>query len=121
PEAETQPIPDLVQRDFTATRPNELWVADAPARGAVPVSLTHRPGVPAGFRPGPGSSTWLSCSMPGAARSSAGRWPPTCVHSSSWMPYRWPLNSVARRALFTPALGRCQGHSDHTYPRSEAE
>ena len=28
PEAETQPIPDLVQRDFTATRPNELWVAD---------------------------------------------------------------------------------------------
>ena len=28
PEAETQPLPDLVQRDFTATRPNELWVAD---------------------------------------------------------------------------------------------
>jgi putative transposase len=25
---EAQPAPDLVQRDFTASRPNELWVAD---------------------------------------------------------------------------------------------
>ena len=28
---EAQPAPDLVQRDFTASRPNELWVADTPA------------------------------------------------------------------------------------------
>lgn len=25
---EAQPVPDLVQRDFTTSRPNELWVAD---------------------------------------------------------------------------------------------
>jgi putative transposase len=28
---EAQPVPDLVQRNFTAERPNELWLADTPA------------------------------------------------------------------------------------------
>jgi putative transposase len=49
--------PDLVDRNFTAERPNLLWVPTSPT-----------------FRPGQASSIWLSCSMRTAVGSSAGRW-----------------------------------------------
>jgi hypothetical protein len=50
----TGPRPDLVDRDFNAAGPNQLWVAD----------ITHVP-TWRGFSISP------SCSTPGAARSSA--------------------------------------------------
>jgi putative transposase len=50
--------PDLVDRNFTAQRPNLLWVAD----------ITY-------IRPGQAFSTWRSCWMRAAVGSSGGRWP----------------------------------------------
>ena len=53
---------DLVQRDFTAPAPNQLWVADityVPTWGAFSFSL--------------------SCSMRAVAASSGGRWQRTCA------------------------------------------
>ena len=51
-----RPAPDLVQREFTATGLNQLWVAD----------MTYT-------RPGQGSSIWRWCSMSTAARWWGGR------------------------------------------------
>ena len=96
PEAETQPIPDLVQRDFTATHPNELWVAD----------VTYVP-TWAGF-------LYLAVVLDAWSRKIVG----------------WAMATHLRTELVLDALQlaieqrRPQGvvhHSDHTYPRSEAE
>jgi putative transposase len=53
-----RPAPDLVERQFTAAGPDQLWVAD--------ITPT--------YRHGPGSCIWPSSSMPGVAVSLAGRW-----------------------------------------------
>jgi len=55
-----RPAPDLVDRKFEATGPDQLWVAD----------ITYIPTQA-------GSSTWRWCLMSGAAASSGGRWPIT--------------------------------------------
>jgi putative transposase len=64
---------DLVERDFSATRPNQLWVAD----------LTT-------WRPGPGSSTWPWSSTPSAACWWAGRPRGRCGPTWPWPRWRWP-------------------------------
>ena len=64
-----QPAPDLVDRDFQAARPNQLWVADITTS-----------------RPRRASSIWRSSWMSGAAGSSAGRWPTICEPSWFWTP-----------------------------------
>ena len=51
----------------------------------------------------PGFSIWPSCSTPGAARSSAGRWRTTCAPSWYWTRWRWRLASVGRRTSSTTA------------------
>ncbi|MCY3705882.1 MAG: hypothetical protein OXH08_10305 [Gammaproteobacteria bacterium] len=58
-EAGAKAAPDLVNRDFSAEGPDELWVADI-ARGA----------------PGLAGCTSPRCSMRGAGGSLAGRWRP---------------------------------------------
>jgi HTH-like domain len=65
---------DLVCRDFTAQRPNQLWVAD----------LTPMCG------PGRASAMPRSSSTPTAGCWSAGSWPATCAPTWPWMPWRWP-------------------------------
>src|SRR5205085_9189443 len=75
-----RPAPDLVDRDFNAAGPNQLWVAD----------ITYVPTM-AGFSISP------SCSTPGAARSSAGRWQTTCAPNWCWMRWRWLLANVGLR------------------------
>src|SRR3989442_10102370 len=60
-----RPAPDLVERRFAATEPNQLWVAD--------ISTS---------RPGQASCIWRSCSTSSAARSSVGRWRCICAPSS---------------------------------------
>ena len=57
---DARPAPDLVDRDFGATGPDQLWVAD---------SRTSRRGR--------ASCTWPWCWTPGAAGWWAGRWPRT--------------------------------------------
>ena len=66
---QARPAPDLVERDFQAAGPNQLWVAD----------ITYVP-TAAGF------SIWRSSWMSGAAGSSAGRWPTICEPSWFWTP-----------------------------------
>jgi putative transposase len=53
-----RPASDLVDRNFHAEEPNQLWVAD----------ITYVP------TSGLASSTWLWCWMPSPAASSAGLW-----------------------------------------------
>ncbi len=53
-----RPAPDLVNREFIADGPNQLWVAD----------MTYVADL------GRASSTWPSCSMCGVDASWAGRW-----------------------------------------------
>jgi putative transposase len=60
-----RPAADLVDRDFSAQRPDALWVATSPTS-----------------RPGRAFSTSQSCSTRSPARSSAGRWAATCGRSS---------------------------------------
>ena len=67
-----RPAPDLVDRNFRASRPNQLWVAD----------ITYVP-----TWQGSSISPW--CSMPGVARSSAGRWRTTCAPNWYWTRWRW--------------------------------
>jgi putative transposase len=73
--------PDLVDRNFTADRPNLLWVAD----------ITYIP-TWAGFL------YWRLCSMRSAVGLSAGRWRPPCTRSSCSMPLRWRSGSGGRTA-----------------------
>jgi putative transposase len=68
--------PDLLQRAFVASAPNQVWVAD------ITYVPTHQ-----GF-------LFLAvvldaCSMPARAASWAGPWPATCALSSSWRPLTW--------------------------------
>jgi len=60
---EVHAIPDLVERNFTATAPDQLWVAD----------ITHT------SRRGPGSCTWRSSWTPAPGGSWDGRWKRICV------------------------------------------
>ena len=100
---EARPAPDLVNRDFTASGPNQLWVAD----------ITYVPTL-AGFLYRP------SCWMPGAARSLAGPWRTTCGRNWCWTRWRWQLASVGRRMSFIIATraanlgstGRRNSHLD---------
>jgi putative transposase len=84
---QARPAPDLVDRDFRAAGPNQLWVADiTPAfAGAGSTSRRRR-----------ASSIWRLSSMSGAAGSSAGRWPITCEPSWFSTPSTWPSASVGR-------------------------
>jgi putative transposase len=66
---EARPAPDLVERNFTAAAPDQLWVAD----------ITYIPTWGA-------SCTSRSSSTRGAAASSAGRWRRTSGRSSSSRP-----------------------------------
>ena len=74
--------PDLVERDFAAQGPDQLWVGD----------ITYVP-------------TWLdSCilpwsSTPGAVASWAGPWPLTCVPSWSCRRLTWRCGVVVHRRL----------------------
>jgi putative transposase len=68
--------PDLVKRDFTATGPNQLWVAD----------ITY---VPTWGRP--------SCWMSGVAGSWAGPWPAICERSWFWRRWTWPSSGAGRK------------------------
>ncbi len=64
---------DLVERVFTASAPDQLWVADSPMSG-----------------PEPASATPPSSSMPSAAASWAGGSPPRCAPTLPSTPSRWP-------------------------------
>ena len=68
----TAQAPDLVDRNFVAQRPNQLWVAD----------ITYIPTWPA-------FSIWRSCLTLSAAASSAGRWRSRCTHSWCSMLSTW--------------------------------
>ncbi len=57
-DTDARPAPDLVERDFTAEGPDQLWVAD----------ITYIP-------TWAGSCTWRWSSTYGADTSSVGRWP----------------------------------------------
>ncbi len=72
-----RPAPDLVERDFQAAGPNQLWVADI-TPGVAGAGSTSRPWQ--------GFSIWRSSWMSGAAGWSAGRWPTTC--EPSWFSMR---------------------------------
>ena len=61
--SDSRQAPDLVARDFTASVPDRLWVAD----------ITY-------VRPGRVFSISRWCSTPSAAASLAGRWPPRSPH-----------------------------------------
>ena len=50
-----------------------------------------------------GFSISPSCSTPGAARSSAGRWQTTCAPNWCWMRWRWLLANVGPRTSSTIA------------------
>jgi len=70
---------DLVERDFSATRPNQLWVADltyvATWSGFVYVALSL---------------------TPSAASSWAGRPPGRCAPTWPWTRWRWPSGAGRR-------------------------
>jgi HTH-like domain len=74
----TAPRPaDLVARDFSACRPNQLWVADSPM-----------------WPPGPASSMWPWSSTRSAASSLAGRPPGRCAPTWPWTRSRWPSGAA---------------------------
>jgi hypothetical protein len=76
PDAATVRPADLVERDFSATRPDQLWVAD----------LT--------WPPGPASSMWPWSSTPSAGSSWVGRPPGRCAPIWPWTPWRWPSGAA---------------------------
>ena len=83
---DAQPAPDLVDRNFTASGPNQLWLAD----------ITYVPTAA-------GSCISLLCWTPGAARPSAGRWRTTCGRSWCWTRWRQLSVSADRRTSFITA------------------
>jgi transposase-like protein len=87
-DADAEPYPDLVDRDFSADGPDRLWVADI-TRGADPATSPR---------------LW----MPGAAGSSAGAWRPTCAPSSSRRRSTRRSRAVVRasRSSITRTTGR---------------
>ena len=76
-----RPAPDLVDRQFTAAGPDRLWSRTSPTSPR-----------------GPASCISPSCSMRGAAASSAGRWRRICARSSSWPRSTWRSRSGGRPA-----------------------
>jgi putative transposase len=66
------PATDVVERRFRPTSTNVLWVAD----------ITY-------LRTGRVGCTSPRCRTPTRARSSAGRWPPTCARAWSSTRSRW--------------------------------
>ncbi len=86
-DAKARPAPDLVDRDFTATAPDQLWVADIPY---VPTSM--------GF-------LYLAVVLEAwsVPRSWAGRWPIICAPSLSSTPWKWRWASDVGRTSFTTA------------------
>jgi transposase InsO family protein len=74
------PATDLVNRDFTPAAPNVLWVAD----------ITY-------LRTGEGWLYLAGSRTRTRARSSAGRWPPTCAPRWSSMRCRWRSPAGALR------------------------
>jgi hypothetical protein len=77
PDATASRPADLVERDFSATRPNQLWVAD----------LTY-------VASWSGSSTWPSSSTRSAGSSCVGRPRGRCGPTWPWMPWRWPSGAA---------------------------
>jgi putative transposase len=104
-----RPAPDPVDRDFSAAGPN------------------HRTEPAVGGRPHPGFRRgrlyvptlagflylavvlWLSCSTPGAAGSSGGRWQTTRAPSRFWMRWRWRLASIGPKTSSATAAKACPG------------
>lgn len=90
---QARPAPDpgprqvLVDRDFQAAGPDQLWVADITPARAGAGSLS---------RPWRGFPIWRSSWMSGAAGSSAGRWPAICEPSWFSTPSTWPSASAGR-------------------------
>jgi len=78
PEKTAAPAPDLLERDFGATEPDQKWSRTSPT-----------------CRPGRGSSTSRWCWIASAAGRSAGACAMTCPPSSSWMPWRWRSRTAA--------------------------
>jgi putative transposase len=100
-----RPAPDLVQRDFTAEAPNRLWVADTPALACC-ASVTY-------------IATWTG-------------WLYLAVVVDAWSRkvVGWAMSTHLHTALVMDALHMAIQqrhpedvihHSDHYYPRSEAE
>ena len=78
---EARPAPDLVDRDFTALRPNQLWVAD----------ITFVP-TASGF-------LYLAVVLDAwSRRIVAGRWPTICGPNWCWTRWRWRSASGGRTA-----------------------
>jgi putative transposase len=71
--------PNLLGRDFTASAPNRVWLAD----------LTYS-------RPARAGCTWPWCSTCTRARSSAGPWLSTSAMNSRSPPSTWPSRGSAR-------------------------
>jgi len=90
---EARPAPDLVDRDFTAFRPNQLWVADITF---VPTASRFL------------YSQWFW--MPGAAKLSVGRWPTICGPNWCWTRWRWRSASGGRTASSITATRAANTH-----------
>jgi putative transposase len=80
---------DLVERDFSASRPNQLWVAD----------LTY-----VATWSGLSMSPWSS--MPSAASSWVGRLPGRYEPTWPWTRWRWPSGPSWRPGGAGPSLGQ---------------
>jgi putative transposase len=92
---DARPAPDLVDRDFTATAPNQLWVADITfvptANGFLYLAVV----LDAWSRKIVG---WAELpKVPPAKRVEWQRrgWPPICAPSWWWTRWRWPLVNAA--------------------------
>ena len=75
-----KPAPDLIERNFTATAPNRLWVAD----------ISYIPTWPAFF-------IWRWCSTHSAARLWAGRWKLICAPNWYWQRLTWRSDNAGLR------------------------
>jgi hypothetical protein len=80
------PATDLVERQFRPASSNVVWVADITA-----------------LRAGRAGCTSPRCRTPTGARSSAGRWPPTCARPWSSTRSRW-RSPASARARADPSL-----------------
>src|SRR5437870_10478853 len=84
-----RPAPDLVDRNFVASRPNQLWVAD--------ITFVR---TASGF-------LYLAVVLDAWSRkSSAGRWPIICAPSWCWTRGKWRSVSAGRTASAITASKR---------------
>ena len=94
PNKDDRPAPDLVDRDFSATRPNQLWVAD----------ITYVPTM-AGF-------LYLAVVLDAWSRKIVGgRWRTTCAPNWCWTRWRWRLANGGPRTSSTTATRACPRES----------